>query len=174
MTQTVGKVYAEALFLLAQEEHKEKQIYEELNQVAELMKQYPDLILLLDVPTLSIEERISVLKKVIGDEAGITENFLCLLVEKHRFSRITEICDAFNQLYHENFNIAEVFVTTAVPLEAQQRQMLVLKMSQKLGKHILLRETVDQSLLGGMIVQYGDTKMDNSIRNRIQQFAEHG
>lgn len=174
MTQTVGKVYAEALFSLAQEEHKEKQVYEELNQVAELVKQYPDLIILLDVPTLSIGERISVLKKIIGEETGITENFLCLLVEKHRFSRIAEICSAFNKLYHESFHIAEVFVTTAVPLEAKQRQMLILKMSQKLGRHVLLRETVDPSLLGGMIVQYGDTKMDNSIRNRIQQFAEQG
>lgn len=173
MTQTVGKVYAEALFLLAQEEQKEKQIYQELNQVTDIMKQYPDLVMLLDVPTLSIQERIAILKKIIGNDTGIIENFLCLLVEKHRFGRIVEICEVFNYLYYENFNIAEVFVTTAVPLEENQKKMLIAKLNQKLDKNILLREKIDKSLLGGMIVQYGDTKLDNSIRNRMQQFKEN-
>ncbi|MDE6730778.1 MAG: F0F1 ATP synthase subunit delta, partial [Oscillospiraceae bacterium] len=54
MTQTVGKVYAEALFQLAKEEHQEKKIYEELNQVADLLQSYPDFVLLLDVPTLDM------------------------------------------------------------------------------------------------------------------------
>lgn len=173
MTQTVAKVYAEALFQLAQEEQKEKQVYHELEQIAAIMKQYPDFVVLLDVPTLSIEERIAILKKVIGNESGMTENFLCLLVEKHRFGYITEICNAFNKLYHDNFNIAEVFVTTAVPLEENQKKMLIAKLKQKLGKNILLREILDNSLIGGMIIQYGDTKIDNSIRNRMQQFKEN-
>ena len=38
----------------------------------------------------------------------------------------------------------------------------------------MLREDVDASLLGGMIVQYGDTRMDNSIRTRMQQFRRNG
>ena len=58
--QTVGHVYAEALFLLAQEEHQEQKVYQELNQVTDLVLQYPELISLLDVPTLDLSERISV------------------------------------------------------------------------------------------------------------------
>ena len=144
--QTVGHVYAEALFLLAQEE--------------------------LDVPTLELPERISVLQKIIGEEQGITENFLCLLVEKRRINRISEIRNAFNKLYYEAFKIAEVFVTSAVPLEETQRTALKEKLQQKLKKNILLRESVDKSLMGGMIVQYGDTRMDNSLKGRLQAFAQ--
>ena len=40
MTQTVGKVYAEALFLLAKEEQKEKQVWKELNEVADVMARH--------------------------------------------------------------------------------------------------------------------------------------
>ncbi len=170
--QTVGSVYAEALFLLAQEVHQEKQIYQEFNQVTDLMLQYPELISLLDVPTLELPERISILKKVIGNEEGITENFLCLLVEKRRINRIAEIRNAFNKLYFEAFSIAEVFVTSAVPLEETQRIALKSKLQQKLGKTILLRESVDSSLIGGMIIQYGDTRMDNSVKSRMQAFAQ--
>lgn len=172
MTQTVGKVYAEALFLLAQEEKQEQKIYDELNAAADVMAAHPELVSLLDVPTLGAEERVSVLRRVIGDEDGITENFLCLLVEKHRFSRLEDIRSAFNKMYHEAFGIAEVFVTTAVALEETQRAALVQKMKQKLGKEIQLRESVDETLLGGMVVQYGDTRMDNSLRTRMQNFRQ--
>ena len=170
--QTVSYIYAEALFLLAQEEHQERIIYQELNQVTDLMRQYPELISLLDVPTLELSERISILQKIIGNEQGITENFLCLLVEKRRINRISEIRNAFNQLYYDAFSIAEVFVTSAVPLEAAQKSALKEQLQKKLHKSILLRESVDSSLMGGMIIQYGDTRMDNSIKSRLQQFAQ--
>lgn len=170
--QTVGKVYAEALFSLAREERKEQQVYEELNQAADLMLQNPGFSTLLDVPTLRTEERIEVLRKVIGDAPGITENFLCLLVEKHRFGRLSEIREAFNKQYHDAFGIAEVDVTTAVPLEEAQRSALKARLQKKLGKKIQLREHVDPSLVGGMTVQYGDTRMDNSLRTRMRQFKQ--
>ncbi|MBP0973816.1 MAG: F0F1 ATP synthase subunit delta [Oscillospiraceae bacterium] len=170
--QTVGKVYAEALFSLAREERKEQQVYEELNQAADLMLQNPGFSTLLDVPTLRTEERIEVLRKVIGDNPGITENFLCLLVEKHRFGRLSEIREAFNKQYHEAFGIAEVFVTSAVPLDEAQRSALKTKLQKKLGKTIQLRERVDSTLIGGMVVQYGDTRMDHSIKTRMKQFKQ--
>lgn len=172
MTQTVGKVYAEALFLLAQEEHAEKRIFEELDQVAAMMAAHPDFVALLDVPAVTVQERVDILRKVIGEQEGITENFLCLLIEKHRIRHIGEICEAFNKLYFDAFRMTEVFVTTAAPLSAQQKEQLKEKLHKKLGREILLRETVDASLLGGMVVQYGDTRMDNSLRTRMQQFRQ--
>lgn len=170
--QTVGRVYAEGLFLLSQEEHSEAQIYQELNAVADVMEQNPEFVSLVDVPTLDTAERISILRRVIGEENGTTENFLCLLVEKHRFRKLGEIRSEFNKMYHEAFSIEEVFVTTALPLEDKQRSELKTVFGKKLGKSIELRETVDPAILGGMIVQYGDRRMDNSLRTRMQQFRQ--
>lgn len=170
--QTVGKVYAEGLFLLAQEEHCEPQVYKELNDAADVMAQHPEFVELVDVPTLDISERIAILRRVIGDGAGITEHFLCLLVEKHRFRKLQEIRSDFNKLYHESFGIAEVFVTSAAALSGKQREELKAVLSKKLGKTVELRESVDAALLGGMVVQYGDTRMDNSLRTRMQQFKQ--
>lgn len=172
MTQTVGKVYAEALFQLAQEEGTEKQICEDLREAADLLAQYPDLVMLLSIPTLSVEERLDVLHKVIGNGQGIMENFLSLLVEKHRINRIEEIRRAFDELYNEAFDIASVSVITAVPLEEKQRRALIAKMQKKLHKIVKLTESVDASILGGMIVQYGDTRMDNSLRSRVKELSQ--
>ncbi len=170
--QTVGKVYAEALFMLAQEEHQEKQVFQEFNQFCGVVERQPEFISLMSVPTLSAEERIDILRKIIGNEQGITENFLCLLVEKHRFNRLREIRSAFNALFYDAFNIAEVFVTSATALTDAQKEALKERLQAKLGKSILLRESVDSSLIGGMIVQYGDTRMDNSLRTRIKTFQQ--
>ncbi len=172
MTQTVGKVYAEALFRLSQEEQCEQAVYEELNAAADLLAQYPDFTALLSVPHLGAQEKVDVLRKVIGDGTGMTENFLCLLVEKHRINRIAEIRNAFNALYYEAFSITEVFVTSAEPLSKQQRRTLCEKLETKLAKKIKLIESVDASILGGMIVQYGDTRMDNSLRTRMREMSD--
>lgn len=173
MTQTVGKVYAEALFALSREEQCEKTVYDELNAAAQLFAAHPDFTALLSVPTVGAPEKIEILRKVIGSGTGVTENFLCLLVEKHRFNRLAEICSAFNALYYDAFSIAEVFVTSAQPLSEEQRSALKAKLSGKLVKEIQLAETVDASLLGGMVVQYGDTRMDNSLRTRMKEMSEN-
>ena len=172
MTQTVGKGYAEALFLLAKEEQKEEQVWKELNEVADVMADNPQFITLLGVPTLSAPERVAILRRVIGDGEGITENFLCLLVEKRRFGKIADIRAAFNQMYFDEHGIEEVAVTSAVALDDAQRRALTETMRKKLGKEIRLIESVDPKLLGGMVVQYGDTCMDNSLRTRLQQFRQ--
>lgn len=173
MTQTVGKVYAEALFRLSQEEQCEETVYEELNQAADMFAENPAFTALLSVPNIGAEERVDVLRKVIGNEAGITENFLCLLVEKHRINRIAQIRDAFNALYYEAFSIAEVLVTSAQPLTQTQREKLTERLSAKLAKKVRLVESVDASLLGGMVVQYGDTRMDNSLRTRVKDMSDN-
>lgn len=172
MTQTVGKVYAEALFLLAKEEHKEEQVWKELNEMADVMAENPQFVTLLSVPTLSTAERVAILRRVIGEGEGITENFLCLLVEKHRFGKIADIREAFNKMYFDEYGIEEVTVTSAVALDDAQRKGLQETMQKRLGKKIRLIESVDPALLGGMIVQYGDTCMDNSLRTRLQQFRQ--
>ena len=170
MTQTVGKVYAEALFELAQEMHQEEKVWRELGQITDLVEQEKGFAKLLDVPTMSAEERVGVLQKVIGTEDGITENFLCLLCERRRFGHLSEIRSAFNKLYYDAFGIAEVAVTSAVPLTASLREALVKELEEKLGRRIRLQEQVDASLIGGLVVQYGDTRMDNSLRTRLEQF----
>ncbi len=173
MTQTVGKVYAEALFGLSREAQCEETVYRELNEAADLLAQYPDFLLLLSVPDLGAAEKLAALRKVIGDGTGITENFLCLLTEKRRINRIAEIRSAFNALYYEAFSIAEVFVTTAEPLSQAQREKLAEKMQAKLSKRVQLVESVDPAILGGMIVQHGDTRMDNSLRTRMREMSEN-
>ncbi|MBQ8928586.1 MAG: ATP synthase F1 subunit delta [Oscillospiraceae bacterium] len=171
MRQTVGRVYAEALFSLAQESGCEARIHEELDTFDDLTGQYPELAVLLDVPTLSAPERVEVLRRIIGDTQGITENFLCLLTERRRFSHLSEIRRSFDAMYDEHFGIAEVEVTSAVALTDAQRKALCETLGRKLSRKIRLHEQVDASLIGGMIVQYGDTRMDNSLRGQLSQFA---
>ena len=75
-------------------------------------------------------------------------------------------------MYQEAFGIAEVWVTSAVALNDAQREKLKTVLGRRLAKTIELHESVDAALLGGMIVQYGDTRMDNSLRTRMQQFKQ--
>ena len=59
-------------------------------------------------------------------------------------------------------------VRSAVPLTDEQLEQLKQTIGQATGLDPVIRPTVDESLLGGMIVQVGDQVFDSSVRNRIE------
>lgn len=168
----ISSVYAEALFELACETDCLEDISIDLISVNDIFEKNPEFLNLLSAPELSLEEKTETLKKVFGDDEGILMNFLCLLTEKHRIGYISEICADFKRLYNKHKNIEEVTVTTSIPLDESERNRLIVKLQEKLGKRIKLIENVDKSLIGGVRLSYGDTLIDNSIATRINSISK--
>ena len=62
-----------------------------------------------------------------------------------------------------------VRVRSAKPLSDSSRSQIREQLRSKMGFEPLLQETVDASLIGGMILQVGDTIYDSSLRSRLKQ-----
>ena len=91
-----------------------------------------------------------------------------MLTERRRIPYVQEVTDAFNSLYREHKGIARMTVTTCVPLRDAQRQQLIAALQKKYGKQVELTERIDPAILGGVVVQYGDTLLDNSVKSRLE------
>ena len=65
----------------------------------------------------------------------------------------------------------EVKVTTAVPLTDEQRDNLKERPSRYSGRDSFLVEVVDADLLGGLVIQVGDSRIDGSLRTRLQSIG---
>merc|ERR1712205_254649 len=104
------------------------------------------------------EKKKDVLAK-LGKEAGFhafTGNFLNLLVDKRRENQIEAIIAEFETLFCEATDTQVATVTSAVKLENEQQFMIAKKLQEMTGaKNIKLKPEVDESLLGGFVVQYG-------------------
>ncbi len=168
MSSEIGSVYANALFSLAKEQGDQilQATRSDLRQCAVLFSLHPDLSRLLSLPTLSVTERLGIAEKIFGTD-GLTPRLLALLIDHSRIMHIGEIADAFDALMLDYQETLLVSVTTAVALQPEQEERLIRSLEQKLRKTIRITKHIDRSILGGMIVQYGDTRLDNSLRSRL-------
>ncbi len=168
MAGSVEKVYARALLEIAAEDNSAKMLNEELTALAEISGSNPELKAAMTAPTISDKEKLSILEAVFaGRISEISYNFLCLLAEKGRFGYLGAIADEFRRGYYEMCGIAEVTVTTVVPLKAEARERLLAKLGKMYGKEIILREKTDPSIIGGMIVACGDSMLDGSVKTKL-------
>ena len=173
MSSEVSAVYANALFSLANEQGDAvmQETRADLRQMAVLFSLNPDLTRLLSLPTLSVSERIGIAKKIFGDQ-GLACRLLFLLIDHGRLPYLGEIADTFDALMLDYQNTENVTVTTAVALTPEQKERLRTALSEKLHKVIRITEHIDRSILGGVIVQYGDTRIDNSVKFRLDALKE--
>ncbi|MBR6762111.1 MAG: ATP synthase F1 subunit delta [Oscillospiraceae bacterium] len=169
MSTEIGSVYANALFSLAQEQGDAvlRQTRQDLRQCAVLFSLYPDFGRLLSLPTLSLNTRCDIAQKAFGSE-DLVSRLLLLLIDHNRIPYVGEIADAFDARMLDYERTAEVLVTTAVPMTPDQLERLSQKLSAKFQKTIRIKERIDRSMIGGVIVQYGDTRIDNSLKLRLE------
>merc|ERR1712193_497695 len=87
---------------------------------------------------------------------AFSTNFLCLLVDKQRIDGVTDICDSFENIYCEVTDTEVATVTSAAALDNDQQFEIAKKLQKLTGaKNIKLKPKVDDSLISGIIIQYG-------------------
>ena len=171
MNDKAEKVYAGAFFELCLEQASGAlgTTLAELDELNVIFTENPDFVKLLGTPTVPVEEKLDMVKEIIsgGSVSELTGNLLCVLTERGRMSCFGGIVKQFRILYNEHFKIAEITVTTSSPLSEPTREKIRAKMSEVTGKTVSIKEKVDPSLIGGIVIDYGSTRYDGSIRTRL-------
>ncbi len=168
MTGTVEKVYSQALFELASENDSAALVNEELSALAEIFRNAPEFSKFLLAPTVSSTEKARFTETVLKDRiSALTYNFLCLLTDKRRVRYLPAIAKSFEELFYEANNIVNVKVTTSIPLSETLRTKLKNKLESVYGKTVILEENTDPGILGGVIINYGNTMLDGSVKAKL-------
>ena len=170
MTGIVEKNYGDALFELINEEAPAmlKTVQDELCAVNDILTEVPDFIKLSKTPTVSAAEKASIIKETFeGRVSAYTYRFLMIITENGRLSFFGKIYSYFNSLCNEKLGIAEITVVTTEPLTAEMKAKIKLKMTQVTGKTISLKEEVDPSIIGGIVLKYGSRSFDGSVKARL-------
>ena len=169
MAGSVETVYSRALLEIAAEDGSMKELDEELNALSGIFSANPELTEILSAPTVTDEEKLSLIKTVFEGKISVTAlNFLCVLAEKNRCRYLSGIAEEFRNEYYEAAGIAEATVTTVIPLTDDARDKLKAKLEKKFGKTVILKEKIDPSIMGGMIVSAGGTMMDGSVKTKLE------
>ena len=144
---------------------------EELNSlVDDILGRYPEFENLLMSDSVGRDDKLGIVDRVIAPKSSeFFANFLRVLIRHGRITMLPMIQSVLGRLQEEAAGKRRVRVRSARPLSDQARAQICNDLRSKLGFEALLQETVDASLIGGMILQVGDTVYDSSLRSRLKQ-----
>jgi ATP synthase F1 delta subunit len=166
--EEIAQVYARSLFEVAKEQSKLDVVKEQLGQFADALDGNRELSIYFFSPYFSTTEKKDGLGKLLEDVDDTLANFLALLIENHRMPVIFRVRREYDVLWeHENKRLP-VTVTSAVALDESTVSSIGDAIGRQTGQQVELTANVDPDVLGGLIVRVGNSILDASIRNRLE------
>lgn len=143
---------------------------EELNSfVDDVLQPNPDLRTTLFSGIVSKDRVVELLERSIAPHCSeYFANFLKVLTRHDRLELVEAIRTVVNELLETKAGQRRVQVRTAKSLTDDARRLVTERLRDKLGFEPILHESVDESLIGGLIIQVGDTVYDSSLRTRLK------
>ncbi len=161
--------YATAVFDLAREGKAIKALESDVATLEAAMAESADLRTLLTSPLYSREEQSGAISSVAAkmELSDTTSNVLALLAAKRRLFVLPQLLAVLQDMLSEARGEVTAEVTTAKALTKAQAQKLAETLKAQVGKSVTIKETVDESIIGGLIVKVGSKMIDTSIASRL-------
>ena len=166
--EEIAEVYGRSLFAVAQEHDKLDVIREQLGQFSDALQDNRDLAIFFFSPYFSTPEKKDGLEKTLEGADETLINFLELLIEKHRMPVIFRLRRAYETLWDAEHQYLPVTITSAVELDPATVASIGEAIGTQTGQTVQLTANVDPDVLGGLIVRVGNSILDASIRNRLE------
>ena len=170
---TVARPYARAAFAQALGEASGLSNWSRMLGVLAATVQQDLVKVALDNPKLTTEDEASLVIQVLGDE--LTDkgcNFVNVLADYNRISLLPVIAELYEIQKANHEKTIEVEITSAYEVDEAAQQQLSDALKQKLQREVNLSTTVDQSLIGGVIIRTEDTVIDNSVRGKLEKLSQ--
>lgn len=167
--EELAQVYARSLFEVAREQGKLDLLREQLGQFADAVRENRDLELFFFSPYFSTKEKQGALGRLLEGADEQLVNFLDLLIENHRMPVIFRVRREYDRLWERENRLLPVVLTSAVELDGQTIKDLGDRIGERTGRKVMLTTCVEPDILGGIVVRVGNSILDASIRNRLEQ-----
>ena len=170
-TSGISGRYATALFELAKSEGQIDAIGADLEALEAALADSADLRRLISSPVYSREEQGKGIKAV-ADKMGLSAlvaNTLGLMASKRRLFVLPQLIKSVKGLIADDKGQVTAEVTAARELSQAQADDLAKTLANTVGKDksIVINTTIDESLIGGLIVKVGSRMIDTSIRSKL-------
>lgn len=163
----IARRYAMAVFDLARRNSTIERTLEDVKAIAQLFSNRR-LAYLLREPKIPTQRKEKAIRQALADKVLPTSlNLALLVVQRQLVDYMPTIAKELEQLVLDYNNQAIAQVTTAAPMDEQQRALVQKALERMVGKSIIMQTRVDPSILGGVIARVGDEVIDGSVRYRL-------
>ncbi len=126
----------------------------------------------LESPSLGKAQKGELIIQILADALSLQQqNLVKLMAENDRLEVMSGVMQQFEEARAKAENKIEAEVVSAFELSAEQMNELVNTLKNKLGCDVTLTTTIDESLIGGVIIKAGDTIIDASMKSQLDSLA---
>lgn len=161
--------YAQSLYEAAEENKVTEKVAKDVDVLRKILADDPQIITDLSNQIWKTGSKLQAISE-ISKKLGLTEEMkscLNLLAENGRMAELLPVLDAFKHTYYQCHDIEEVEVLTVKSLSEAQDKKLKASLEKKLAKKVLITYTIKPELLGGLVVKYGSSMIDDSISGKL-------
>ncbi len=167
MARTVTAMrHARAAFDIAREKNRLGEWQDDLEQVASLTAD-SDVLAFLEDPKIHTKIKADLLAGQLEGIDPLVLNLVYLLIEKGRMAMIGDVAIEYRRLLESHRSIERAEVITAAPVSKVNLTKLKERLSEVVGKEIVLKTRVDPELISGMVARVGDKVIDGCTRNQL-------
>lgn len=167
---SIAKVYAKAFLGAIKESEKDSAIDEFTEFLNVAISQNPLFGAMLTSRSLNKEESLSLIDRVVAPHTSdVLANFLRVLVEHERLDLLEQIFSQITRLRDTETGKKAVVVRSAFQLSDDTLTSIKQRLSDTLGFSPVIETSIDQSVIGGLVIQVDDTVYDGSLRTRLKQ-----
>ncbi|MCF0148729.1 MAG: F0F1 ATP synthase subunit delta [Clostridium sp.] len=173
MYEYLDRRYALALYEVAEEKGKVQQYLEDLHQICNIIETNKDFYEVIKHPQISTKKKkrtfINIFKGHIDEELL---SFLLILIEKDRILYLKEKLVEMEKIDLERKNTLKGIVKTTIPLTEEEFSNLVSTLENKYKKHVILKQVIDEKILGGIYVRVNNDVIDGTVKSKLDELKE--
>ena len=166
--------YAKALYKYAEEHDITIQLYDLAKTVIQSFESNPALQKAIGNPNIKNSDKERLLLAAAGNEADDAYGrFIKLVMDHRREEFFWRMMIAYRDIYRKENHIAQVRISTAAALPAEEMEKLHKLVSSSFkGMSLEFSESVNPDLIGGFVIDVDSVRMDSSVSNELEQLRQ--
>ena len=169
----IANRYSQALMQQSMELKNTSEIFVQMQHIEKVCNENKSLLNVLKNPIISGNEKLKALNAIFNGSNPLILNLFNLLCLKRRENQLLNIAHSFIQLYRVNQGIEKVTVESAIALDKNTLDQIEAYTKQQTGaKQVDITNTINPSVIGGMVIKFGDNLLDTSIAAKIRKIKK--
>jgi F-type H+-transporting ATPase subunit delta len=165
----IASRYATAIFEISKENKSLERLEANVTDLAAALSESADLNALIGSPVLSRDDQAKAIAALAAKMKlmPVMTNGLGVMAEKRRLFVLPALLNELAALIADEKGEVTAEVASAKALTKAQSEKLAKTLAARVGKDVKINATVDEDLIGGLVVKVGSKMIDTSIRSKL-------
>ena len=144
------------------------EVRDQAERIVRIVRSNMDLSDALEDSSYTPEQRGQLVRNLFASSNPVLVDVLAVMAEREDFALLSRVWASYGEQLERKLNVTVVDVTTVVELDDHLREVITKKAEADLGTNVVLREHIDKSLLGGILMSANGKRIDASVLSQLE------